>query len=90
MVGERTTRMNFNTTSPSPADRRSITRPERAFAAHDFLSEKEVAAVLGIASGTLRNHRSLGTGPRFVKFGRLVRYRWFDVESFIAASTEAA
>ena len=76
--------MNQSITPASSAERTVITRPERAFAGHDLLSEKEVAAVLGMASATLRNWRSRGDGPSFVKFGRLVRYRWAAVEAFMA------
>jgi len=67
---------------------------ERAIAPSDLLDEKEVAAALGIAPGTLRNWRSLRIGVRFVKIGkRAVRYRRADVDAFIAsgmAQMEAA
>lgn len=68
----------------------TTTRPERAFAPHDLLSEKELAAAVGVAAPTLRNLRCRGLGPRYVKFGRLIRYRWSDVEAYIAASTSEA
>ena len=29
-------------------------------------------------------------GPRFVRLGKAVRYRWFDVEEFIGASLRAS
>ncbi|ODU41779.1 MAG: hypothetical protein ABS96_30375 [Lysobacteraceae bacterium SCN 69-123] len=54
----------------------------------DLLDEKEVAATLGVAPGTLRNWRSLRIGPVYVKLGkRAVRYRRSDVETFIASGT---
>ena len=81
--------MTQSTTAASPADRTTTARPELAFAPHDLLSEKELAAAVGAATATLRNMRSRGEGPRFIKFGRLVRYRWSDVETYIAASTKA-
>ncbi|MGN7725218.1 helix-turn-helix transcriptional regulator [Luteimonas sp. 22616] len=56
------------------------------FAPSDLLNEKEVATMLGIATGTVRNWRSLRIGPTYVKLGkRAVRYRRVDVESFITS-----
>lgn len=67
---------------------------ERSIAPSDLLDEKEVAATLGIAPGTLRNWRSLRIGVPYVKLGkRAVRYRRADVDAFIAsgmARVEAA
>jgi hypothetical protein len=40
-----------------------------------FLTEAETALVLQVSKATLRTWRSRGRGPRFVKTGRLVRYR---------------
>lgn len=60
-----------------------VPRPD---APSDLLNEKEVAAKLGIATGTVRNWRCLRTGPAYVKLGkRAVRYRRADVDAFIAA-----
>lgn len=59
---------------------------ERAFSPSDLLNEKEVAATLGIATGTARNWRSKRIGPPYVKLGkRAVRYRRADVDAFIAS-----
>lgn len=56
-----------------------------AISPSDLLGEKEVAAELGIAPGTLRNWRSLRTGIPYVKLGkRAIRYRRADVDAFIA------
>jgi hypothetical protein len=38
-----------------------------------------------ISKQTLAIHRLRGTGPRFVKVGRLVRYRRSDLDAWIAA-----
>lgn len=59
---------------------------ERPIAPSDLLDEKEVAATLGIAPGTLRNWRSLRIGIPYVKLGkRAVRYRRADVDVFVAS-----
>ena len=54
--------------------------PDRA------LREQEVAERLSLSIATLRAWRRRGQGPRFVKFGRAVRYMVGDVEQFIRAS----
>lgn len=56
-------------------------------ALHD---EREIAARLHISVSTLRNWRVSGRGPAFVKIGkRAVRYRWADVEAFLATGQRA-
>lgn len=51
----------------------------------DLIDEREAAALMGLAVGTLRNWRSLRQGPRFRKIGtRAVRYCRADVAAFIA------
>ncbi|MGV0994215.1 MAG: helix-turn-helix transcriptional regulator [Mycobacterium sp.] len=44
-----------------------------------WLSRNEVAERLGIPPKTLAEWASKGTGPRYAKFGRHVRYRLSDV-----------
>ncbi len=39
----------------------------------------EVAKHLSMPPKTLAEWRSRGTGPRYLKIGRHVRYRWADV-----------
>jgi predicted DNA-binding transcriptional regulator AlpA len=41
---------------------------------------------LGLSVATLRAWRLKGKGPRFVRFGRAVRYLAADVERFVEAS----
>jgi hypothetical protein len=48
-----------------------------------LLTEKQVAALLEVSVKTLQGWRYRGCGPRFVKFGRLVRYRMTDLEAFV-------
>jgi excisionase family DNA binding protein len=52
-----------------PSDRRTLT-------------DIEVAARLGVSRFTVRSWRLKGTGPRFMKMGRAVRYRPQDVDEY--------
>ena len=57
---------------------------ERSFASSRkrTLTDVEVAARLGVSRFTVRSWRLKGTGPRFLKMGRAVRYRPEDVEEY--------
>jgi excisionase family DNA binding protein len=46
------------------------------------LTDVEVAARLGVSRFTVRSWRLKGTGPRFLKMGRAVRYRPQDVDDY--------
>ncbi len=48
--------------------------------------ESEVAEQLGLSVATLRAWRHRGKGPRFLRFGRAVRYLPADLDEFIRAS----
>jgi excisionase family DNA binding protein len=50
------------------------------------LTEHEVAKQLGLSVDRLRAWRLKGKGPRFVRFGRAVRYLANDVDRFVEAS----
>lgn len=51
-----------------------------------YLREKEVSEITGLALPTLRNYRSQGIGPDYVKAGeRAVRYRLDDVIRYMEA-----
>jgi excisionase family DNA binding protein len=50
-----------------------------------LLTQREAAAVLCLSERTLERLRVSGTGPRFVRAGRSVRYREADLEAWIAA-----
>jgi hypothetical protein len=41
--------------------------------------------VLGLSVRTLERHRVAGTGPRFTRLGRLVRYREVDLADWVNA-----
>ena len=45
-------------------------------------TDVEVAARLGVSRFTVRSWRLKGTGPRFLKMGRAVRYRPEDVDEY--------
>jgi predicted DNA-binding transcriptional regulator AlpA len=47
------------------------------------LTERDLADVLKVSTATLRAWRYLGKGPRFVRYGRIVRYLQSDVDMFI-------
>jgi len=47
------------------------------------LTESEVAHALKCTKAALRRWRREGRGPRFIRIGRLVRYRVLDVENFL-------
>jgi excisionase family DNA binding protein len=46
------------------------------------LTDVEVAVRLGVSRFTVRSWRLKGTGPRFLKMGRAVRYRPQDVDEY--------
>jgi predicted DNA-binding transcriptional regulator AlpA len=59
-----------------------------------FGSEQDIESIYGIPRATLQRWRFFGKGPRWVKFGRSVRYEFAAVDSWIArqpcgGSTEA-
>jgi hypothetical protein len=47
----------------------------------------EVARFLHVTEGALSQDRYRGTGPRFIKHGRRVLYRWQDVYAYLDANT---
>ena len=53
-----------------------------------LLNTKELAAYLGVAEFTIKQYRMDGTGPEYIKFGNLVRYRIADVERWIESKKD--
>ena len=49
-----------------------------------LLTQKEVKEITGLADSTLEQWRLKGKGPKFIKLGRLVRYRLSDIEAYIS------
>ena len=47
------------------------------------LTEQQAAAMLGLSVKTLRAWRGRKRGPRFVRFGRAVRYYAHDIDTYI-------
>lgn len=47
-------------------------------------STEEVSAFMQIPVTTLHQWRHKGVGPRSAKVGRWIRYRWEDVEAWLA------
>lgn len=41
------------------------------------------AAYIGLAANTLEKMRTFGTGPRYAKLGRAVRYRRADLDAYV-------
>ena len=58
--------------------------------ADDLVPPPEVAQHLGIPLRTLGQWRYLGTGPKFLKVGRHVRYSWSDVQAWLAAQSRSS
>ena len=52
-----------------------------------LIDEPALAAKLGVSRSTLQSWRYAGRGPRFIKLGRIVRYRVADVDEFLRANT---
>ena len=49
-----------------------------------LLNVAQVSELTGRAVSTLEKDRLIGSGPRYVKLGRLVRYRPSDVQAWLA------
>lgn len=49
------------------------------------LAEASSKAGLPVAEASLANMASRGVGPRFIRYGRAVRYRWGDFLTWAAA-----
>jgi molybdenum cofactor biosynthesis enzyme MoaA len=50
-----------------------------------YLTCDEAAEFLRLSARTLEKHRTTGGGPRFRKFGRIVRYTVPDLEAWAEA-----
>lgn len=61
------------------------TQLKRAIPMQRLLTQAEAAELLCLSERTLERLRVTGTGPRFVRLGRSVRYRLADVEAWVTA-----
>ena len=55
--------------------------------ADDIATPREVAEALDTTEVGLSQMRYRGTGPRFIKRGRRVLYRWSDVSDYLDGRT---
>lgn len=55
-----------------------------------LLTAAEVAERLLLSSDTLTRHRINGTGPRYVKLGKHIRYREHDIEAWLEAQSRTS
>jgi excisionase family DNA binding protein len=53
-------------------------------------TRREVARFLGVPEGTVEQWGSRGGGPAYIRVGRHVRYRWSDVERWLATREVAS
>jgi len=53
----------------------------------DLIDEPALATRLGVSRSTLQSWRYAGRGPRFIKLGRMIRYRNADVDAYLRANT---
>jgi len=51
----------------------------------EILNERQVQETYGLGIPYLRRARGERRGPRFLKLGKLVRYRRADIEAYLAA-----
>ena len=54
----------------------------------DLVTTSEAAGYLGMKRNTLEIWRVKGNGPKFLKLGRLVKYRLQDLERFLEDSVK--
>ena len=52
-----------------------------------MMTERELAERTRISPRTWQQWRGAGGGPPYVKIGRAVRYRWSQVEAWIASQS---
>ena len=64
-------------------------RARLALRGSPFLSPEQAAHYLGVAVRTLQEHRSAGTGPRFRRHCRHVRYHIDDLDHWSLRSGKA-
>ena len=71
------------------AQRRITSTPSTPSALDELLDTRQVAKVYNCTAQWLERMRIEGRGPKYVKIGRLVRYRLSAVEAWIAEQESA-
>jgi predicted DNA-binding transcriptional regulator AlpA len=65
----------------------SAAEPARDQVPSELIDEATLASRLGVSRSTLQSWRYTGRGPRFIKLGRMVRYRNADIDAYLRANT---
>jgi excisionase family DNA binding protein len=65
----------------------SAAGPTRDLVPSELIDEPTLASRLGVSRSTLQSWRYNGRGPRFIKLGRMVRYRTTDIDAYLRANT---
>jgi predicted site-specific integrase-resolvase len=55
-----------------------------------LLNEHDAASMLNVSAGTLRNWRSKGDGPPFIRVGSAIRYAPEGLRQYVEARTRNA
>ncbi len=74
-------------TDPSGGDENM--RAARARSGSPFLSPDQAAFYLGLSSRTLQEYRTAGTGPRYRRHSRHIRYHIDDLDTWSRSVGEA-
>ncbi len=56
----------------------------------ELLSDRDLERITGRSQTSWQQDRVYGTGPKFIKIGRLVRYRRSDFEAWLEARTRTS
>ena len=63
-------------------ERQAMRKPLRTTRAGRLLTTEEVAAVLGVSPGYVKQLRYMDKGPAFIRIGRAIRYAPGDVTAY--------
>lgn len=62
----------------------ATTNKPESFESKRLMKQEEVAELYGLSTAWLERARWAGNGPRYVKFGRAVRYRLADLDEYVS------
>lgn len=63
-------------------ERRAMRKPLRTTGGAGLLTTEEVAAILGVSPGYVKQLRYMDKGPAFIRLGRAIRYAPGDVTAY--------